>query len=242
MLVKCALTQYITKVDMNEEGMIWMKLSVCSGITIGGVYKPPKDSLYYNPSLFGAINAQCVEDSVVMLGDFNARVGSPRFIDDCECVVEYSNVKDLVENTHGLVLLSICENNEFLVANHLSHNGQILGGESSFKRSDTWLSEIDLCVVKSSFVTTIRTLDVNQNITGSDHAPLYMSVDTRGRRLMTSSMLMKPAEGLGESYSRIREHDALQKSPKYETLDLNAFTEALENRSAGSYRHHLGGY
>ena len=37
MLVKCVLTQYIMKVDTDVDDMIWVKLSLCSGVMLGGV-------------------------------------------------------------------------------------------------------------------------------------------------------------------------------------------------------------
>lgn len=110
MLVKCVLTQYVTKVDTAEEDMIWVKLSLCSGVSLGGVYIPPEDSPHYDPSLFGAINARCVKDSVIVLGDFNARVGVPIITDGDGNDYVYNDVKDAAVNSHGGVLLSICEN------------------------------------------------------------------------------------------------------------------------------------
>lgn len=107
MLVKCVLTQYITKVDMDEEDIIWVKLSVCSGVTLGGVYVPPEDSPYCEPSLFGVVNARCVEDNVMVLGDLNIRVGAPRITDEDGSYYVYNDVKDATVNSHGRVLLSM---------------------------------------------------------------------------------------------------------------------------------------
>ena len=80
-----------------------------------------------------------------------------------------------------------------VVANHWNHNGRPLGGDLSFKRRQNWISEIDLCIVKSSLITAIKSVDVKQGITGSDHAPLCVAVDTQGKKHMAPKMLLKRA-------------------------------------------------
>lgn len=55
MLVKCALAPYITWVNIAIEGQIWVELSCCPGMRLGGVYIPPVDSPYHDPTLLGTL-------------------------------------------------------------------------------------------------------------------------------------------------------------------------------------------
>lgn len=89
------------------------------------MYIPPEDSPLCDPSLFGSLNTRWVEGDVTVLGDFTARVGSPRITDDSGDVYEYSDVNDVVVNSHGRALLSICEN-KMRVAHDLKHNKRTL--------------------------------------------------------------------------------------------------------------------
>ena len=70
---------------------------------------------------------------------------------------------------------------------------------------------------------------VKQGIMGWDDAPLCAAVDTHGKKHIMSKMLLKRAQSLSESYCKFGEHKALQKTPKYKTVDLSTFTDALEN-------------
>ena len=68
------------------------------------------------------------------MGDFNARVGVPFLYNDHGQYYGYINVKDEVVNTHGRMLLNICQNNTMVIANHLSHGGRQLAGDLSFRK------------------------------------------------------------------------------------------------------------
>ncbi len=37
LLVKCALMPYVTRVDMDTDDMIWVELSLCAGVSLGGL-------------------------------------------------------------------------------------------------------------------------------------------------------------------------------------------------------------
>lgn len=44
MLVKCSISKYIRRVDMDTEDIVWLQLSLCKGVMLGGIYIPPSDS------------------------------------------------------------------------------------------------------------------------------------------------------------------------------------------------------
>ena len=61
-----------------------------------------------------------------------------------------------------------------------------MGGGLSFRRTE-WISELDLCLVKYKCLGMLKKLEVRQDIEGSDHAPITLSVDLKGEDRMDSS-------------------------------------------------------
>ncbi|KAK8373056.1 hypothetical protein O3P69_015593, partial [Scylla paramamosain] len=75
MLVSRWLTDYVSRVDTDVEGQIWLQLSWWPNVNLGGVYIPPEDSPYYHASQFGEVAARTRgSEKTVVMGDFNARV------------------------------------------------------------------------------------------------------------------------------------------------------------------------
>ncbi|MPC81071.1 hypothetical protein E2C01_075671 [Portunus trituberculatus] len=96
MLISHWLTEYVSQVDTDVEGQIWLQLSWRPN---GGVYIPPEDSPYYNASQFGEVAAGTRgSEKVVVMGDFNARVGDPIIRDEMRNLYEYQEVKDRTKN------------------------------------------------------------------------------------------------------------------------------------------------
>ena len=229
MLVKCSISKYITKVDMDTEDMVWLELSLCAGVKLGGVYIPPSDSQYFDMSQFSFLCAKCIEsEKVVLMGDLNARVGNPYITGHDGSVKEYGDVKDDTVNAHGRLLIKLCNNCDMAVVNHLENLNTKFGGNLSFKKRNVWISEIDLCVAKNICVPYVKSLKVNQSISGSDHAPLCTVLDTSGLSQMTPEILLERSGRLGEQYSPA-EYKKLTRTCKYESIDLEKFKELLEN-------------
>ena len=57
------------------------------------------------------------------------------------------------------------------------YDDKTLGGDLSFRRGNTWVSEIDLCLAKNECMSLMKELIVDQSIKGSDHAPLCVILD-----------------------------------------------------------------
>ena len=229
MLVKCSISKYITKVDMDTEDMVWLELSLCAGVKLGGVYIPPSDSQYFDMSQFSFLCAKCIEsEKVVLMGDLNARVGNPYITGHDGSVKEYGDVKDDTVNAHCRLLIKLSNNCDMAVVNHLENLNTKFGGNLSFKKRNVWISEIDLCVAKNICVPYVKSLKVNQSIWGSDHAPLCTVLDTSGLSQMTPEILLERSGRLGEQYSPA-EYKKLIRTCKYESIDLEKFKELLEN-------------
>ncbi|MEA3357745.1 MAG: hypothetical protein U9Q67_04920 [Patescibacteria group bacterium] len=179
-LIKSCWSEYVEQVDMDTEDQIWVKLSLWPELRLGGVYIPPEDSPYYDRSLLGALEGRVRDGkSVLVLGDFNARVGNPELLVEDSEMLQYENVKDLTVNSRGRSIMSMCQGNGMLVANHLKIKENCLGGNLSFRKRN-WISEIDLCLVKNNLINKVKSLDILQGVRGSEHAPLTVVVDHIG--------------------------------------------------------------
>lgn len=84
---------------------------------------------------------------------------------------------DSTINSHGRSLLNLCENNRLATFNHLIHREKEFGDNLRFKRRNEWLSELDICISKQESLNLIRDLSVRQDVIGSDHAPICVSLE-----------------------------------------------------------------
>ena len=229
LLIKCALMQFVTKVDMDADNMIWVELSVCEGVKFGGVYIPPEDSLYCEASPFQTLSERCsISRDEIVLGDFNARVGSPVMSCGDASVYKYDGVKDPVVNSHGRMLLNMCRNNNMVVMNHLNRDGYTLG-DLSFRRGSIWISEIDLRIGKFDCIRFVSSLEINQTIKGSDHAPLCVDLVNHGMTQGSPTMLLERAKCLSELYQKTCANELMWRSPRYDTVNLHEFKTELES-------------
>ena len=78
-----------------------------------------------------------------------------------------------------------------VIANHLLHNDTQLGGNLSFRRGNTWISEIDTCLAKQGCIGQVLELETHQDIRGSDHAPLSVTVAIHTAIVTNTDMLIK---------------------------------------------------
>lgn len=102
MLVKSKLAESISRVDTDTEGQIWITFSWWLNMKLGGVYIPPEDSPYYQPVHFGnLVQHSAGADKIVVMGDFNSRVGTPRIKDKNDNMYAYRDVSDIFVNEHG---------------------------------------------------------------------------------------------------------------------------------------------
>ena len=228
MLVKSSLVHDIKQVDTDAEGQIWVELSKWPNLKLGGIYIPPDDSPHYHPAQYGTFARHTLDaGKVVAIGDFNARVGTPRITDTSGNTYEYRGVKDDSINSHGRTLVNLCNNNSMVIANHICHNGRNFGGELSFKRRSTWISEIDLCLVKGECIDLIKDINVHQDIPGSDHAPLTVTLATDSLPTLSPAELLQRASALGQRYEGTPQHK-LPKSVNHRKIDVERFTNALQ--------------
>ena len=85
---------------------------------------------------------------------------------------DYANIKDSTINAPGRNLLNLCRDRSLVIANHLKYNSKCFGGNLSFRKSENWISEIDLCVIHEDVLPLLNEVEIKQEIKGSDHTPL----------------------------------------------------------------------
>ena len=102
------MLSYIKKVNLSIEGQIWLELSGFANCAFTGVYIPPEDSPYFDPSLFGFLMSKVIEyPRVIVLRDLNARVAEPEILDENNELYTYQEIKDFVMNNHIRQLVNV---------------------------------------------------------------------------------------------------------------------------------------
>ena len=228
-LIKDSLLEYVKCIDMDTEGQIWITLTFLVTFKLGGVYIPPDDSPYFQQADIGALAAHTLQSgNLFVLGDLNARVAVPKLSDSDNRPFVYSGVVDHVLNARGRTLINMCSDNNMVIANHLVFNDKQLGGQLSFKRRNQWISELDLCLANQECCKLITQVATRQDIVGSDHAPLCVSIAIPSTLITNVEMLLERAVLLGHTHHQPKVMTTLKKTPSYRNTDLNQLTRILQ--------------
>ena len=128
-------------------------------------------------------------EKVVIMGDFNARVGKPDMLNTHGEKLEYADICDMTQTAPGKSLINLCKENSLVVANHLCYGNKKLGGNLSYRKGNNWISELDLCLVHERCLPLVKELITRQEIRGSDHAPLCVTMDIKESDLIAPFIL-----------------------------------------------------
>lgn len=137
-----------------------------------------------------------------------AQVGVPHIASHGGQHYEYRDVKDQTVKNHGRTLLNLCHSNAAVVANHLYYTGCQLGCDLSFKRRQTWISEIHLCTTKSECIDLIKDVTARQDAEGSDHVRLCVTLTVDSCRTVSQFQLLS---SLGQSHQSVSVQQKLQR-------------------------------
>ena len=204
LLLKSKLLEFVKCINMNTEGQIWVTLTFLVAYKLGGVYIPPDDSPYFQQCDIGELAAHTTQSgNIVVLGDLNGRISVPNLFDTNNISYIYRGVIDQTLNARGRCLLNICSNNSLVVVNHLWHNNRQRGGQLSFRRGGNWISELDLCLASQECIDHVTDVTTRQDIAGSDHAPLCVTVSIPSSVITNVAMLQERASMLGRTYHEI---------------------------------------
>ena len=209
---------------MNLESQIWLELSLFPNIALGGVYIPPEDSQFFEQTIIANMSAYIEsKKNVIIVGDFNARPGTPILPNKRGGLYEYADIKDHTVNAPGRNLINLCKEKSLVIANHLRHNESWFGGNLSYRKGERWISEIDLCLIHEDVLNILSEVDIKQEIGGSDHAPLCISLNVNNMNF-AYPILLERAKYLGVSYIRpSRSKAILPKTRTVKEIDSEKF-------------------
>ena len=129
-----------------------------------------------------------------MIGDMDARFGEAvrhlLTLMDTPNIEEFShpsipdNVNVPYTITQNFWLQHVSTNNSLLVINNLKYREKHFPGKKSFRRGDTWVSELDTCVISSRLLDFVKHFAVLQRAGGlpSDHALITINGCCQYRR------------------------------------------------------------
>ena len=231
MLLKSHLSSDVLNVNADDEGQIWLTMSWWPAVKIGGVYIPPHDSPYYGPELHGALAAHTFPPgNVIVVGDFNGRVGMPNMLNEEGQMYQYSGGMDNIVNSHGKTLRNICNNNDMVLVNNLHFQGQHFLGNLTYRQGGRWVSEIDLCLSKRDSLSLLHELKIHQNVRGSDHAPISVTLRLKHSNTIAIRDLLNRAvtinQGNFTNYETVNSRP--HKSLSYKEIDVNMFKRCLQ--------------
>ena len=117
-----------------------------------------------------------------------------------------------------------------VIGNHLVYGEHTFGGGLTFRRGSDWISEIDLCIISQKLLNHLKSVEINQNILMSDHAPMMVKLNLTRMQDVTLSVLTERARDLGRSYfdSNYSDHSCIVKGLAYKQVDVNRFKIAIE--------------
>ena len=230
-LVKAWLYPKISKIDVENEGVVALELSSVPGLRFIGMYNEPTDSLYFRPTTLASIPAHVSSGKLcVFVGDMNARFG--KNLHETMKVhpgLRYNVIDDGV-NSNGKTLLRICQNNDLLPVNNMCTPSGSWNSKLTFRKRNNWISEVDHCLIPRCMTGTIRSFVVDDDLRlPSDHAPVTVSFDLSPMQLVENNELLERSSLLG-SYPCTNLHTrGLCKKPiPYRRIDKERFTLQLQ--------------
>ena len=196
-MVKNCLSNFVYNVDYSIGDQVWFQMSNVEEVLFGFVYIPPSDSPFYSHEAFAAINEKIrsnyMRNGYVVMGDLNARFGRalrdlPSLYELPEFPFSYPTLQDDVNitNDNADFLTSICVDNNLLVLNNLKTPNKYFPSNLTYRRRDTWVSELDTCVTSPGLVQYVSDFDViKRPDLPSDHAPICITLDAPGHIKIT---------------------------------------------------------
>ena len=240
--IKNCFVNLVHSTDVSVGDQVWLKLRNLQDASIGFCYIPPSDSQYYSHASFAAIQERLLSSNVnkgfVIMGDMNCRFGGLVRDLPIRVLPESASTADLsypvlcddtnATNNNAEVLFNRCSENNLVVVNNLKTHDKHFVSNKTYKKRDTWISELDTCVASVNLLKYISAFNVLQRgDLPSDHAPIVLTISTFGSDL---DNIMSRAESLGD-------HSVLHQSPsrpklskkpvKYHTIVRNIFVDNL---------------
>jgi hypothetical protein len=138
-------------------------------VLVVAVYVTPENSRYKNPSIFMILQniiESFKEYKIYVIGDFNARCGTPE-------VTKYTENPDKGLNSYGKKLLALCMKNKLCIVNGLKIDMKTFDSKFTFFRGNL-KSQNDWCITNR--IQTVRSFVINEKLNMSDHTPLSVEI------------------------------------------------------------------
>ena len=101
----------------------------------------------------------------------------------------------------------------------------------SYRQGNQWVSELDLCLANQECIEQITEVTTRQDIAGSDHAPLCVTISIPSTCVTNIAMLQERAGMLAQSHYQSKDLQTLCKTTSYRNIDLQQFTRMLQDRA-----------
>lgn len=179
-----------------------------------------------NFEIFGTVLSELVNENIMVIGDFNARVGKCQTRTSANLKNNFLMMresKDLVVNTNGRLLIDLFQTYDLFILNGCSKNDQ--QGEFTFV-GNQGKSVIDLCAISSSWFSHVKDFEVCTQVY-SDHLPIVTSLSLNGNPDQIREMTLLPKlrwktgyEGIYKQKLNLKLNDIVLSQDPSETLDI----------------------
>ena len=175
-LIKNYLWPCVIDMDARKD-QLWFKLSCVPQTVFGAVYVSPSDSPYFTPQAFANIQEKGYEgNKVIIIGDFNARLGSLAHFNDASVCLEYMDNTDKITNDNGRSIRSLCHLLDLAPVNHAKTHDMQFEGNYTYKKGHKWISQLDWLFVSKPVLEAISHFRIRMdNQLKSDHAAMEAS-------------------------------------------------------------------
>ena len=222
-LVKNTLWNGMYSIELCKD-QIWFRLKQYPGFLFAAIYVPPRDSPFFTHECFSLINEHCQgsNDMILLMGDFNSRLGSLSDFNDEALQISYDENVDTTVSPSGRDLRRLMLVNDLKPINHMIHRGRFFHGAFTFRRRTTWISQLDWAIASPAAAQCIQHFGVIHDIRmPTDHAPIEIHL-RRGQ--LTSSVIFARANDLGESFCP---HTSTIPVIKMNNIDIPMFANRL---------------
>lgn len=187
-MVKNYLYDHIRNIDTSVEDQIWLQFRFAPKVMFGFCYIPPSYSQYYSNESFSSIQERMKVGEACeifcIVGDLNARFGrfAREFPGLCGVpdskLYSYPNIIDEVSvpNDNTYILSTICMVADPILVSNLKTPKMHYPSRLTYKKGNTWVSELDTCLVSSTMLSEVRQFSViHSDCLPSDHAPVTLT-------------------------------------------------------------------
>lgn len=180
------LTNKNLNVKIIDKSSMWIFMYITNRglkFVLGNIHVKPAYDLTVALELLQLLLDEITETygniPILMLGDFNARIGGlgnwdPEALENT-CLTGERNPKDKNVNTRGMKLCDFMDQNGMIVLNGRTEGD--MDGEFTFENTNG-NSTIDLCWINVRHINLVENFTVLDIVTGSDHYPVRVKLNS----------------------------------------------------------------